>query len=340
MPVYATPSSVPINSQLQSVILTGVGTAWTSDTIWVITGGSGASISSQQFISPTSVSLVIAGGRSAATLAISNGTDTAYLSVSSAFSPVSPQDVISKCAPLNSIFTILSGMGFDVVTDLIQPCIDSCTSQLQQAKGILLQPQIIKTFPTESDVLGVTYDMTDDQYNYIVSSPQECSVWYTHYRPIISVQQVALQYSPNNPVFTVPAQWIRVDQFIARITIVPVIDPLLGGGGVPLTGYYMPLYSAVTMNVVPNLVTIDYTAGIENVLTDAKWAELRKNIMFKVAADVRRMAWELIPQSHSLDGVSDSFSSTSALADFWDKQWDAYVIKFGQQNAPIMWGIV
>jgi len=182
--------------------------------------------------------------------------------------------------------------------------------------------------------------MTDDQYNYIVSSPQECSVWYTHYRPIISVQQVALQYSPNNPVFTVPAQWIRVDQFIGRITIVPVIDPLLGGGGVPLTGYYMPLYSAVTMNVVPNLVTIDYTAGIENVLTDAKWAELRKNIMFKVAADVRRMAWELIPQSHSLDGVSDSFSSTSALADFWDKQWDAYVIKFGQQNAPIMWGIV
>jgi hypothetical protein len=58
--------------------LTGVGTAWTAQTSFQVTGGTGASLSQVTVVSSTMAVMVLQPGAGPATLAVSDGTDAAF----------------------------------------------------------------------------------------------------------------------------------------------------------------------------------------------------------------------------------------------------------------------
>lgn len=60
------------------LVVTGTGTAWTAQTSFQVTGGTGASLSQVTVVSPTMAVMSLQPGAGPATLAISDGTDAAF----------------------------------------------------------------------------------------------------------------------------------------------------------------------------------------------------------------------------------------------------------------------
>lgn len=140
------------------------------------------------------------------------------------------------------------------------------------------------------------YDMTPGQYmgdkwGYVI----------TRQRPIIAVHAVSYHYPvPNNLVWTMPADWIRVDKKYGHLQFVPTGTPVTA----PLSAYV--LGAMAHGRTIPQMIHIRYRAGLEDALT--RYPDLDDLIM-KMAV-MRIMQDWFLPQSGSIsaDGLSQSFS--------------------------------
>src|SRR5271166_657240 len=80
--MIAAPHRIPHKSkQLYKIALTGTGTAWTGGTTFTVSGVAGVVLVSHSVASGTSAQLILTTGTATGTLTVSDGTNTATISV-------------------------------------------------------------------------------------------------------------------------------------------------------------------------------------------------------------------------------------------------------------------
>lgn len=174
---------------------------------------------------------------------------------------------------------------------------------------VRLKPTTFFSFePTQEEIDAVApgYDYDEEPgYDYSAEFFQADSWGYivTRARPIIAVDYIRFAYPDQRGVFySIPDGWIRLDKKIGHIRLVPT--QVLGT--LPLTVFIMQAMGGG--RGVPGMIQVKYDAGLRNVKTDPKWADLL-DVIYK-SATLKVIKGAFLPQSGSLsaDGLSQSLS--------------------------------
>jgi len=131
--------------------------------------------------------------------------------------------------------------------------------------------------------------------------------------PVISVEKVALMWPANTEVMVFPSEWLSLIKDCGHLNVVPTstgISQMLFTAG----GTLLPLL-AQGRDFIPNAIKVEYTAGFA---AGELPFDLREIIGKKASFGPLNVAGDLIAgagiasQSVSLDGVSQSISTTSS----------------------------
>lgn len=125
----------------------------------------------------------------------------------------------------------------------------------------------------------------------------------TRARPIISVEFLRFSYpNPQETFYTIPIQWLRIDKKNGQINLVPASASF----NAPLNAFMLQAMGGGGM--IPFALQLKYVAGIANVKTDPRWADLLDVIMKQAVLNI--IDGTFTPQSGSIsvDGMSQSVS--------------------------------
>lgn len=130
-------------------------------------------------------------------------------------------------------------------------------------------------------------------------------------RPIISVHSMQFVYpTPNQTLFAIPNEWIRLDKKYGTLNLLPVTAPFT----LPLNAFILQALGGGRM--VPNFLEIRYRAGLENVALD--WPDILDLILKQTVLSVVEDFY--VPsgksQSTSADGLSQSESIGLKMEDY------------------------
>ena len=129
------------------------------------------------------------------------------------------------------------------------------------------------------------------------------------HRPAIAVQSFRFVYpQPNNTVWAVPADWIRLDKKYAHINIVPGAQPFI----MPLSAWVMSVMAGG--RTIPRMLQLKYTAGIASPSRD--YPELA-DVVLQMAA-LRVLKGLMLPGSGSISADGLSQSRNVAIKDYQD----------------------
>jgi hypothetical protein len=181
-----------------------------------------------------------------------------------------------------------------------------------------------KAQPDDNPVAG-TYDALEPPYSWDMVN-ESFPRWLVRRSPLVSCQEVRVQFSEDVRILGIPSEWIRVEPYASTVTLVPVQGALIGGGSYTGMGVaaamFLQLFGRNGMaGVWPQLVYIDYTVGLglerPDVDEDGPWtgeyADLVTAIAKYAAGEMALQLGQVVnagAQSTSLgfDGVSQSVS--------------------------------
>jgi len=130
--------------------------------------------------------------------------------------------------------------------------------------------------------------------------------------PVIDITRMSLIYPTGQKIIDFPNQWIKIYHRKGQLQLVPTagtIDATMIGRG----GQFLPLMTGRLPFDIPQLIYIDYVAGLLTV------SETYKDMVAKLACiDLLRITGEAITRgivgtSASIDGLSQSVSFSSEL---------------------------
>jgi len=245
----------------------------------------------------------------------------------------SPDRVKSQLLGLRPVYDAIDAMYPRETLALAEQGIYAAIAEFERDVHIDLSVKTILTWPQPSDAVGVTYDLSEDQYDYTQMDYGRLGFFQLRHRPIVSVQQVAIGFSYDNVLFQFPADWIRINLKMGRVSIVPNIAD--GYNATYDYLFYLPSILAGYGNVIPNMVAIDYTAGISDLYTGTRWADLRMWILKRASVNLRESCWEMLPQGGGIDGASASFGQTADITNRITQGWEQFKVEFGQTQTPI-----
>jgi hypothetical protein len=125
----------------------------------------------------------------------------------------------------------------------------------------------------------------------------------TRQRPIVSVSSIVFAYpTPQTTVWTVPADWIRVDHKYGVIRLVPTGSTYVSA---PLSTYVLGMIGGG--RIVPQVIRVRYRAGLADVAN--RWPDLTSLIYRSAAIGVIEDALPPGSGSVSVDGLSQSVST-------------------------------
>lgn len=132
-------------------------------------------------------------------------------------------------------------------------------------------------------------------------------------RPVISVHSMQFVYpTPNDVLYQIPNEWIRVDRRAGTINLLPVTTPM----SLPLNAFILSALGGGRM--VPMFLEIRYRAGLENIARD--WPDIIDMILKQTVLGVIEDFY--IPSSRSdsvsADGLSQSTSVGLKMMDYED----------------------
>lgn len=186
--------------------------------------------------------------------------------------------------------------------------LQAAEAEVSQNLKVFLEPtQVYPTPPTPDQITalsgmpyyvepGYDYDsgfFQDERWGYIVARQH----------PIIAVQSINFIYpAPQQTVFAIPLDWLRIDYKYGQIRMVPATSTFIA----PLGAFLMQALGGG--RTIPSMIQMTYTAGLQNVLTDPRWANLLDTIYKR--AVVMTIEGAFLPQSGSIsaDGLSESRS--------------------------------
>ena len=141
---------------------------------------------------------------------------------------------------------------------------------------------------------GYDYDadfFQGERWGYIV----------TRQRPIISISAINFVYpSPQNSVYQIPNDWLRIDKKYGHIRMVPASSTFIA----PLGAFL--LQALAGGGTIPSMLQVHYVAGLSNTLT--AWPNII-DLIYKTAI-LKILKGFYIPQSQSIsaDGLSQSIT--------------------------------
>jgi len=219
-------------------------------------------------------------------------------------------------------------------------------ARVQRELHLTLDTTVIKSNPDA----GVQFDVEEEPYDYFTSDYRHFGWLKLRRRPVQSVERVRLMLGPQMTIFTYPREWIRVRHKQAHIQIVPTpgaaFQNLVMANGL----YYLPYLSAAPIfNEYPQLIAVDYTAGIGDALASDEYADLALQIARLAAREVLlRLDNAVSPgvQSRSIseDGASESTSYArgqtktlfGAHIDQIEADWERFKLMWqGHNTGPI-----
>lgn len=122
----------------------------------------------------------------------------------------------------------------------------------------------------------------------------------TRQKPILSIQSVHYVWAGPEPLFVIPPAWIRCDRKYAHVQFVPTV----GAANMNLSSYMLQALGGG--RVIPQMIHVRYTAGLENVARD--YPDLLD--LIQRMAMLRMLGDAMLPASGSIsaDGLSQSTS--------------------------------
>jgi hypothetical protein len=217
-------------------------------------------------------------------------------------------------------YTYLWGIDFkasngQVFTDSqIRGKIKSSIAELERALKINISPVRIKTEPDSSQVLGTDYDIEESPYTYRPEKWRVNGPLVLRRRPVLELSRLDF-YTIVDAKMLDLLSWVRLDKTkgVVRLSI-----PRGGGGDEGVytgTAYGLLMGGSSFRTDYPGAFKVDYTAGYNS----AKYIqEDMRDVIGKIAACkmLNVIGDGLIAgyssSSLSLDGVSESFSSTQS----------------------------
>jgi hypothetical protein len=135
----------------------------------------------------------------------------------------------------------------------------------------------------------------------------------TRQRPIIAVHSMTFNYpTPNNTLFTIPIDWVRLDKKYGVINLLPTQNATM----LPLNAFILSALGGGRS--VPQFIEIRYRTGLENVARDYPDVldVIKKQTVLAIAEDL------FVPSSRSestsADGLSQSASIGFKIDDYSD----------------------
>ena len=121
------------------------------------------------------------------------------------------------------------------------------------------------------------------------------------HRPSLAVQSIYFQYpTPGQGLWYIPPDWVRLDKKFGHLNLVPTQNTI----AMPLNAYILSVLGGGRK--IPLMLQVQYTAGLENVLT--QWPEIVDLILKMAALSVLDDLYLPSSRSQSIDGLSQSIS--------------------------------
>lgn len=210
------------------------------------------------------------------------------------------------------------------------------------------------TTPADTVIVEAPYDYWQNDYKHY-------GFLYLRTKPVVSIERVRITFGDAREVLTYPEQWIRLDKESGKMQVVPMPA---GAFMLRTGGYFLPMITFGWIDGhLPQMFSIDYTAGIGDALDESKEDECSANEWEKWA-DVRLMRARLAArevlvmlsnaqnagaQSVSVgeDGLSESVSYTRGSGVTFgnhikliDDDWAAFRTTYVADTRGIIMGII
>ena len=231
---------------------------------------------------------------------------------------------------LMGVAPYLDSLGSDMAEAVLQAAIDTATAKFERELQMVLNPTVISMSPAPGDV----YDVLEPPLDYDTGMIDRHTLprWVMRRRPIISVQRLTMQFSNDYRVLDIPSGWWKVNNDMGIVSVLPMGTASVA---VQMGIWFMPLLDqAWPWTVIPQFVVCNYTAGWANASAEPRLAEMRDAIGSWAASivllDVQRMA----PQSISVDGFSQAFSSIDVQVKGLRDYADSFIRSWSRTNRP------
>ncbi len=220
----------------------------------------------------------------------------------------------------------------------IQLFVDSAIKEVERRLGVFLKPTIIKceyTAYQQGLIEDVDYDITEPAYDYAYDSYRQWGFMTLRQYPYLSIEGLKLVLPNGQRIVDFadpnlgglppnPSSWIKTYKEVGQVRIVPYAGSpsVLSVAGWAGSSAY-PMFIGTWDRDVPQSFWVDYTAGFAL----GKVPQDVRNIVAKMAAvDLLGIAGEALlagiaSQSTSMDGLSESFSTTASAENTTKYHW-------------------
>jgi hypothetical protein len=181
-------------------------------------------------------------------------------------------------------------------------------AEIARRLKVYLEPTTIFPYEPTDDELTAIGEMPYDEepgYDYDAEffRSERWGFMVTRARPIISVEFLRFSYpNPQATFFTIPADWLRIDKKRGQINLVPASASF----NAPLNAFMLQAMGGGGM--IPFALQLKYVAGLKDVKTDPRWADLMDVIQKQAVLNVIDGSFQPQSGSISVDGMSQSIS--------------------------------
>ncbi len=208
------------------------------------------------------------------------------------------------------IAPIQAVLGASETTVLVAETLAEAKAGLEEDLETRWEQKVIRqSVPADGD----TYDETEPPLPYYQGQFKgyNLPMWTLRRRPVVSIEQIRLQFSEAYVVLTAPEAWHRLNKRLGMISLMPIgTQALIAGSSgawfLPLLGQSHP-YGAI-----PQFTAIDYTAGWYDPDGDELPTgsdKVRQGILHAAMRELLIAADGIVPNSASAGGASQTFSS-------------------------------
>ena len=195
----------------------------------------------------------------------------------------------------------------------------------RELKDLSLIPQVIKSTivngiirndgsyaVTPDPVAQAQADIFEDPYDYDVNDYINWGFMILRRKPVISIERVRLIYPTGQTIIQYPNEWIKIYHRFGQMSIVPMAGsfnqyPLIGQGAM-----YLPLLSGYLTRNIPQLIHVDYTAGLTTMPDDLRDCVYKSAAIEVLKAAGQGMAPGMAALSTGADGLTESTTLTQS----------------------------
>jgi hypothetical protein len=212
---------------------------------------------------------------------------------------------------------------------------NAAQAEFERATRILVEPRTIRMNPDGTEA----YDVEEDPLTLRKMNSARPPRWQLRRRPVIELLSCRFEFSSANRVLSWNPSNLRVNKHLGIVTLVPFTNLTVGAAGASV---YWAVMGTGTWpgDVIPQFVCIDYRAGYTDAATNPDLADLRRALANRAALEVLQRAIRVLPNSDSLDGFSQQFTSVERQVELMGQEWAAFLSAYQRRERPLVAGVL